>query len=130
MAEFSLLHAVHAAEVAITISTPAAFNGDAEESTSIGVAEDALNAAGNVTNCASDVAFVGTVVEELQVVDAVRNDVVELHDPAVAAVVVPELKHLHEVQPAVVSADALQQQPPCKGEREGLTLPTKHESKN
>ena len=75
-------HAAQAAGVAITMSTPSEFSGDADESTSSGVAEVRFIAGGNVTSCESteelaeptDDALHGTAAREGVHADAPAGD--------------------------------------------------------
>lgn len=111
IAAFSFAHALHAAAVAITMSTPALFRGDAEERTRSGVAAEALYEEGKVTSWEREVELTATDEVALQAIDDDEDPLPAAHDPGEDAGE-DGVEHAHAVHPAVCVAESEQQQPP------------------
>ena len=109
----SAAYAAHAEGVARIRSTPSVFSSDVEGSTISGAESVTFNVAGKaIDGSGSTVEFADVPLMHWAALISASARVATIHVPAVVAEVVFEAQHAQALQPAVVSAEDAQQQPP------------------
>ena len=107
------LHAAHAAGVAMTMSMPKEFKGDAAERTRRGAVAERLKAGGKVTSLEKTDEFTAAEEDALQVtVEGGAAVESTAHAPAFAAVTLVLDRQRHAGHPEMRVAECAQQQPP------------------